>query len=340
MKRLLWILVAMIAVSAQGHGQALRSQTSGKPHRIIADGTWEVVRKIGSDADVFELPIALATARDRIVVADAYTIKSFRLTGDPEWRFGQQGSGPGEFQQILNVAMDSSGNTVVYDDGLQRVTEISPTGKLRRVVSLASRTDRALFAANSTYLLLSPMSDTLTRIADSLGVTRSLQPIPGDLKAFNGTVRELSSIVPLRNGFQLTFRWSNRMLVLSAEGTVTSTCTGIDSLSFPDVLRRSIPVKIEGVKSFETTRADPRARQGAYHGAALGNQVLVEPSTAITRQHLLDVYGSNCGKYLESRPFPFKNTQLAGSRDLLIAIINEPVPHLVILRWAAREPKR
>jgi hypothetical protein len=336
MKRTVLILIATIGMAAPARSQTPRPQTSGKPKRVIAAGTWEVARKIGLDEDLFEQPLALATMRGRFVVADGYTIKSFKITGEPEWRFGQMGSGPGEFQQILSVAMDSVGNTVIYDVGLQRLTEIGPTGKLRRIVNLADRTDRAVFSSGSHYLLLSTTSDTLSRIADTLGASRSLLAMPLDLRSFDRTAREISSIVPVPGGYQLIFRWSNRMLVLSPAGLVTGTCTGIDSLTFPDVIRRSIPVKIPGVTSLQMTRADPKAVQASYHAAAVGNQVLVEPSVAITRRHLLDVYDARCGKYVESRPFPFPNTQLAGSRDLLIAVLNEPMPHVVMLRWVPR----
>jgi hypothetical protein len=335
MKR--FLLSALIVLfAAEASGQVARSQTSGKPSRKMASGAWRIVSTIGLDTDLFAHPIALASSGNRFVVVDEDAIHSFTTTGKQEWRFGRTGSGPGEFRQILSVAMDSSGNTLVYDDALARLSIIDAAGRLRRETQLTARTDRAVFSNGARYLLLNTASDTLSRVVDSSGVVGPIHALPVDLGRFTGITREMSSIVPIQAGFMVTFRWSSRMMIVSPTGSVIRNCTGLDSLSFPDVVTRQFNAKVEGVKVLRSTRVDPSARAAVFRAALVGDQLLIEPSISSSRSHVLDVYSQPCGKYVESRPFPYPVIQMAGTRTMLIAMMSEPVPHVLILRWASQ----
>ena len=336
MKHALLMLITLVGLAADGRGQEFRPQTAGRPARRIAKGEWQIVRTIGRETDMFAQPIITAATSNRFVVVDGDAMRSFLITGEQEWQFGRTGSGPGEFRQILSLAMDTLGNTLVYDGGLERLTIIDRAGKLRRVIPLKSRTDRATFASGGRYLLLNTASDSLSRTVDSMGVDSGVRSLPAELRPFKGLGAEMSSIIPTRNGHFVTFRWSSRMMVLSADGAITRTCTGIDSLSFPDVVKRRVAVKLEGIRSVESLRIDPAATKAALRAAIVGENLLIEPSVQISRQHVLDVYARDCGKYIESRPFPYPAIQLAAAGDQLIATLDEPVPHVVVLRWVRR----
>ena len=336
MTRLLISLVAALGVAFHAGGQNVRRQTAGSPSRRIVKGDWKVVHTVGLDSDLFEQPSAMAATRDRFVVVDGDVIHSFRIAGSREWSFGRSGSGPGEFHQILSVAMDPAGNTLIYDGALERLTVVDSTGKLRRVVPLPSRTDRATFSGADRYLLLNTASDTLSRVVDSLGRVSAFRAIPAELRPFEGISREMSSILLVPGGSLLTFRWSSRMVVLSPDGAIIRACTGIDSLSFPDAITRKVDVKVEGIQNLRATRVEPNALPAALRAAMIGQQLLVEPSVKRSHTHVLDVYDGGCGKYVGSRPFPYPATLLSATRDLVVAMIDEPVPHILLLRWIPR----
>jgi hypothetical protein len=335
MKRLLVTVAAALGLSAQAQAQ-VRPQTAGKTIRGVINGDWKIVRTIGLDSELFEQPSAMAAMGERFVVVDGDVIHSFRTTGAREWSFGRTGSGPGEFHQILSIAVDASGNTLVYDGAVDRLTIVDSVGKLRGVVPLASRTDRAASSEIGRYLLLNTASDTLTRVVDSLGRVSRTERMPPELRTFEGISREASSVLPVRGGYVVTFRWSSRMLALSRDGAVTGTCTGIDSLSYPDAITRAVDAKVEGFKNLRSTRVEPNARPAAIRATLLGPLLLIEPSVKRSHTHVLDAYSGSCGKYLGSRPFPFPATLLAGTHDLLVVMLDEPVPHVAILRWVAK----
>ena len=64
---------------------------------------------------------------------------------DPQGRFtgliGRRGGGPGEYQTVGGMMVDSSGLLVVFDPGSRRITHFGPDGKLRREM----RTTRGSF---------------------------------------------------------------------------------------------------------------------------------------------------------------------------------------------------
>jgi hypothetical protein len=321
--------------------QTSAPQKAGKPSRSIAAGEWQAVRTIGLDSDLFVMPVALKATADRLIVADDgdNSIKSFRMTGQLEWRFGRAGSGPGEFRQLQDIAIDSAGNVVAYDSGLERLTVIDPSGRLLRVLPLRQRTDRVAFGGSTArFLLLNTASDTFARIVDTTGaVVRPLVKLPEHLRASLPITREMSGVVTSRTGYLVTLRWTSRMLLVTADGSIARECMGIDSLSLPGGLELNIKAALGELKNIRANRVDPRARQAATASAMLGDYLVVKPSIPRGQQRLLDFYGLNCGPYRESRPLPVAATMIAGSNRLLSAVVMDPVPHIVVLRWIRKQ---
>jgi hypothetical protein len=334
------ILPAVIAAAAIAHAQEPRPQTAGHPTRVIANGEWQVVRTIGRETDAFDNPIHLVATEGRFIVSDAGTnsIKSFRMTGEREWSFGRTGSGPGEFRHIFDLSLDDSGDVLVYDEALSRLTVIDRSGRLVRTIATKGRADRAVFGATAgTYVLLTTTSDTLARTIDSSGTVRSIVPLPADMRSFPGLARELSRVISSPSGHLLPFRWTSRMLVLDAGGSVRRGCTGLDSLSFPDVFETKLS-DIGELKGVRASRIDPRAREATIYATSLEGKLAIEPLANRGKPRVIDIYASDCGRYLESRPFPFASGTIAGTRNLLVAMLAEPVPHVVVLRWNPRQP--
>jgi hypothetical protein len=330
-------LLALFSVTAVAvPGQAPRPQTAGQPLRVMAKGEWQIVRTIGRDTDAFDNPVHLIASEDRFVVSDDNSIKSFRLNGQLEWTFGRQGSGPGEFRHIFDLSLDRAGNLLVYDEALARLTIIGRSGKLQRTVAIKGRADRAVFGAQSgTYTLLTSTADTFARIVDTTAAVRAVVPLPADLRQSPSLAREMSRVLPFPGGYVIPFRWTSRMLVVDRDGAVRRDCTGVDSLSFPDIFETKLS-DVGDLKGVRATRIDPRAREATIYATTLEEKIAIEPLTTKGRPRVIDLYAMGCGQYLESRPFPFAAAILAGTQSVLIAMLPEPVPHVVVLRWTPR----
>lgn len=332
----LCVLAIASSLAGAAHGQAARPQTAGQPLRVLAKGEWQIVRTIGRDTDALDNPVHLVAGEDRFVVSDDNSIKSFRLNGQLEWIFGRQGSGPGEFRHIFDLSLDRFGTLMVYDEALARLTVIDRAGKLQRTIAIKGRADRAVFASQpGTYTLLATTADTFARIVDTSAAIRAIVPLPGDLRQSPSLTREMSRVLPVAGGYVIPFRWSSRMLVVDKNGAVRRECTGVDSLSFPDVFETRLS-DIGDLKGVRATRVDPRAREATIYATTLEGKIAIEPLTPRGRPRVIDLYAMDCGRYLESRPFPFAAGMLAGTESVLIAMLPEPVPHVVVLRWTPR----
>jgi hypothetical protein len=329
-------MVLICAMVGAVGAQAPIAQTRGKPTRHVAPGEWQEIRKIGLDTDLFDQPGLMVATQDRIVVADGTTIKSLRLSGDLEWKAGRSGSGPGEYRAIVDLAIDSAGNVLVYDEGLHRLTVVDRAGKTRRVVSLPNRTDRAVFSTPSAYLLLNTESDTIAAIVDTVGTAlRRLVRMPPDLRPVPGLAREMTSVLPGHDGYLVVFRWASRMQLIDRSGNLRSSCSGVDSLSFPSILETKLK-DVAGMSNVRAHRIDPKAQQAAVGATLFHSRIAVVAAASKGKPRLIDLYALPCGPYIESRPFPFPFVALAGNQSLMFAMLSDPVPHIVVLRWNPR----
>jgi hypothetical protein len=336
-RRLSFRLLLLIAFEVQtASSQDSKPQTRGKPARSIARGEWQLVRTIGLDSDLFEQPRSIVAVGDRILVTDIgdRRIKSLRTDGRVEWKAGARGRGPGEFLSFLGLAVDSAGNVIVYDPDNSRVTSLDARGRLRFVTPLARRADRVVAGERADrVLLLNTASDTFSLVADTAGTLRVSGLMPAAMRGDDGIAREMAGVMPTARGHLVAFRWSSTMWLIDRTGIVIKSCVGVDSLSFPAV--REKPVTL-GDMRVRTVRVDPMAAEAALDVTSFGRTTAVLRPGARSREHMLDMYEPECGRYLESRAFPYATDRIAGIPGGIAAIILDPVPHIAILRWIAR----
>lgn len=76
-------------------------------------------------------PVGLATAGDALAVVDsqAHAVFVFDLQGRLRFRFGQRGTGPGEFNYPTHIAADRQGHLLVTDSMNSRVQVFDLTGR-------------------------------------------------------------------------------------------------------------------------------------------------------------------------------------------------------------------
>lgn len=309
-------------------------QQSGKPSRVAAPGSWQIIREIGRDSPLIENPGPAALGAGRVVLFDygSNSVKSFRLDGSLEWNAGRRGRGPGEYAAPVSLVLDSAGHALIYDPDNSRLTILGRDGKLLRTVALRGKADIALPGPRGGhYLLLNSASDTLVATSDSSGIPRLGTALPANMRSAAPITREIAGVAPTTTGYLAAFRWSSRMILLDGKGNIVRSCDAIDSLSLPE--RRQNRLTVQGIK-VRIDRVDPNAREAALSLATLGSSVLVLRESVTRRgARQVDVYAANCGRYIETRPFPFVAGRIIGNADVVVAIVLEPAPHLAVLKW-------
>jgi hypothetical protein len=271
---------------------------------------------------------------DRIVIFDfgSNVVNSIRLDGTLEWKAGGRGRGPGEYVAPTGISIDSAGRVLVLDPDTERLTVLDRNGKLVHVIRLLRRFELALAVPGSLkYLLVNSGSDTLIAMSDTSGVHRPVTLAPPELRATGSIAREMVGAIPSPSGTQIGLRWSSRMLIIDRAGKIARTCLGVDSLSIAPISQTK--VRIQGAP-VRFVRVDARARKAAVSMAAFDRTVgVLHSGTSPGGPSVLDIYAADCGRYLESRALPIQASSIAGTRDLLIAMLADPVPHLTVLRW-------
>lgn len=87
--------------------------------------------RYGSELGEFKSPAYIAFAKERMYVSDGPNgrVDVFTESGTPISSFGSPGSGPGQLSYPTGIALDSSGNVYVGDNGNKRIDEFSNEGK-------------------------------------------------------------------------------------------------------------------------------------------------------------------------------------------------------------------
>ena len=104
-----------------------------------------------------------------VVNAGEASIRVYDEQGEFQHRFGNQGSGPGEFQTISAVLIDSKDRLLIVDSGLARVSAFSLDGDFIKSWELPSvtRVHQIKQLLNGKFVLVGPYNDKLVHITDS-----------------------------------------------------------------------------------------------------------------------------------------------------------------------------
>lgn len=106
-------------------------------------------------SDALALPMALAVAGDRLILADDYADRHVRVIrrsdGTIERSFGTTGRGPREFENIFSIdVINPSGELLFHDPTLQRITRVDLNGDFHGDRWVSDRTYK--LNANATLL--------------------------------------------------------------------------------------------------------------------------------------------------------------------------------------------
>lgn len=322
----------LIAVSLLLHG-SLGAQAAPTPaHRTFVKGTWQERTLIRGE--VLLDPFLLKVAGRSIVVFDYgdFQVKAFGLDGTLQWRFGRRGQGPWEFADPGDLQVSSAGEILVSDRANSRVTALDLAGAPRRMVPFRNPVRRFLPAAGGGFFASvsrGPYWDRFDRDGNALG---SL-PVPPFLGGLGHLSAEPISSALEGGRHAVTFRWSDRLLILDAEGGIVASARGPEHLEFPATTSYKAHAAKEG--EIIVTRVSPDAVWAALGVTGVGRQVWVlfvgETDDA---GRLIDMYDQGTAEYQGSVRLPHRPVAIAGVGDRQLAVLyHDPEPQIDLLTW-------
>lgn len=252
-----------------------------------------------------------------------FAVQAFSPRGEPLWRFGRTGQGPGEFLQIKH--MEYAGDTLlVLDNKNRRLTALSANGQLLSSQRLpATEIAQVLPAFGSSRALRPHMGgrDTLWVSVSESGAVESAALMPGDVSFQDDLVGE-SFTSRAGAGAVVAFRWSSRLLLLDENGGVRAVADGVERVAFPKMKTYEVNPNIEGVKKMVVTRVDPKATPAVRSVAADSRRVFVLfRGQTEYRDRIVDTYDARFGAYRGSILLPREVADIAVLTDGRLATL-------------------
>lgn len=286
----------------------------------------------GADRDELLMPSSLtATGDGQLVLFDfgGMEVRAFNRQGAQLWRRGRKGGGPGEFRNAMDVKVRGNGEMAVLDMGNRRITTLSATGRVLRTIPLKLSSHRFVpLADTSFYALAADDSSTLWIGVNAQGSPTRKLAAPAALVAQQAIERETFS-APLVDGAVIAFRWSDKIALLHADGSVRRVIAGIEPVPFPGT--KSYPLR-SGKFGGLVFRISPEATPGALSVTTRQNEIFVLFAGATSnRGRIVDVYDRQSGAYLRSHLFPFPVLELVALPDGAFASLrSDPIPSIDI----------
>ena len=331
------ILGAICVLAAGGaEGQATQRNWLSQP---VLDFSVE-----DPDGTVLGNPLRItANPGGGFVVSDwaDFAVQAFSPRGEPLWRFGRQGRGPGEFLQFMHMEYDGD-KLLVLDNKNRRLTVLSADGRLVSAQRLpATQMSQVLPAFGSSRRVLRPFiggRDTLWVSVSESGRVVSAAPMPGKV-AFQDDVVGESFTSRAGTGAVVAFRWSSQLVLLDESGGVRTVAEGIERVAFPKMKKYEVDPNIEGVTKLVARRVDPKATPAARSVAADSRRVFVLfRGQTEYRDRIVDTYDARLGDYRGSILLPNKVADIAMLADGRLATLETDFFPIVRVWHIADEP--
>lgn len=264
------------------------------------------------DGDLLGDPLSIrGSPGGGFLVADwaDFAIRAFSATGQPIWRFGRSGAGPGEFLRFDDVEYEPDGRILVLDNDNLRVTFLDSNGGLVGSLRLPQGEVRELmpssFSPGDRVVTPRDTGEALWLAISSAGrVTRRGPPSPF---AFNEPIEAESWATPLPGGgAAIVFRWSSQMIVLGSDGDIRAVIDGIEPIQFAEATNEYPDTEIAGFRITRVTRIDRETAIPGAEAVAGGASRLFVLFNGATEDagRIVDTYAVSDGRYLGSYRLP------------------------------------
>ncbi len=292
-------------------------QTSSPEHSWAQERHWlpdpvESAVFVDVNGDLFGDPRKIrASPGGGFVVTDwaDFAIRAFSAAGEPLWRFGRSGQGPGEFVRFLDVEYDRDGQLLVLDDENERLTVLDSIGALVGSLRLPKGGTRQVMPSSFSNgdRVVMPRDDGATLWIAISGARSVRETGPASPFRFDNPIEGEAWATPLPDGgAAITFRWSSQMILLAPDGEIRATVDGVEPIPFAKAVTEYPDVVIEGFRTISVTRIDREAATPAARSvAADASRVFVLfNGSSEDAGRILDTYAVSDGSYLGSYRLP------------------------------------
>lgn len=333
-----WVAAAMALAGVAGCGEEvlreepLHDGPVDPGERAFQEVGWDTVWSVGGrDDTLLHRPSALRPHREGLVVWDQgrFQVLAFDEEGELEWRFGAEGEGPDEFQDVPDLQVATDGRVFVYDHANQRVTVLRPDGAVERRVGLADvPRSNTLAVPGDTMLAFVSMSSPVDPLQvldlDGNEVFRGDFPWDG--------FTNLSTISRQGRAHSLGDRWAYAFLI-------TNGWFGFEGLESMDyfggfVEHQGLPTVVERRSRDETNQRLAERPRCTACALSISDSLLVvhHGGHSDHARALLDLYRWDDGTYVGSRLLPGSVRQAMAVGDLVYTLEEDPFPVLTALR--------
>ncbi len=315
---------------------------AGAQERVWLAEPLEVASFVDASGELFGNPHRIMASPDGGFVLDDWldmSLRRFSASGDMMWRFGRGGAGPGEFGRMTDVEFDVSGNLMVLDLDLGRVTVVDGDGGLVETVSVRNATQLLprSFADDGGWAVMPALrsrADTLW-VSRAGGARQSMRR-PAQLAA--APLATEGWATNMTEGAVMWFRWSSRIAVLDEAGQVARVFDGIEPMPFPSVVTETIVAPAgSSWTSARVTRVERTATRASVTASVANSRIHVLFAGATDRaSRIVDTYAMD-GEYLGSHllPHPVRSA-VALSDGRLATLETDLIPTVRLWRLGNR----
>lgn len=288
--------------------------------RRFIDSDWDTLARIGGKASDTTLlrPRLIAAGQGRLAAFDYgdYQIKVFDGSGAMLWRFGQEGSGPGEFRGAFDIEIAQDTSVWLLDPRLNRITVVSRTGEFVDVLDPNSELLSSMVPRPDGVIAVTARLDPFWLYLDRNGMLLRQGAMPvsalADVPAF--ARQPLVSSTP--DVWAVVFPYGNLLIVYRGEHLH---CTG---------------TLIEG-EGFPAAPAPDLTFWAAAIAVRNNNAVVLAQGKSEHRLRALDFYALDDCSYAHSLLLPRPASALAHAEGVFWIEYEDPAPALLGLRLKA-----
>jgi hypothetical protein len=302
---------------------AFGQSASTIPKRHWLKGTWIEIERTQSSNVSFGSARSLAITGNQLVTYDFndHKVKAIAPNGRLAWQFGTSGTQRGQFFNVSDVQTDREGAVWVTDPIAQRVTVLSPTGEIVRTIEGMGSLWRLVPRSDSRFWALDPR-EIVPGVYDTSGQLRVRPPFSAQLRGLQIPTNNLNLTRGPADSVLITYEWSDRFVVMGADGKAPREFRGIARREFPSVTKT--PRVLNGQSLTRLTvdsSATPAVQSAAWDGSFI--YILIpQRASQSDSTSTIDIYKSDTGTYIGSRSLPARVSTLIVRGNKFSAIVD------------------
>jgi hypothetical protein len=279
---------------------------------------------------LFQRPFRIIAGAGHFVVYDHGTrsLWSFSAQGQLRWQLGRAGAAPGEFRGVASLRRDDAGRIWALDPTQNRITIISDDGRVLRVITPAELLGDIVPLHAGSFIGATALAQPYLALVDSLGAVRRRFAVPTEHRGRSPIATQVR-LQPLDSRRVLAAsKVTDHRFITSLTADSVESHRGPVAVPFPTVEAPTIR-NSEG----KPERAWRPARSTRYTTLATalsaGKVWLLQATAAPQPMRTVDIYSADARTYLGSVELPVAVEDITEySDDCLLAIVNEPEPHV------------